>query len=214
MTLTTYAQKDVTKFLGIPVDGTKNQMIQKLKAKGFVSSSWDKDVLEGQFNGAEVNIHIVTNNNKVWRIAVFDAHSIDWEKAIIRYNILLSQFKNKSDKYSTINGIEITEHFDETAKYVFDVMVEANNYLCFFVQESEKYVMEKIRPNLLTKYTNEQLNNPDLQTYSNICLQKIDYFKSSPKKVYMNIFEEKPEEYCIALYYDNDINNKNNGEDL
>ena len=30
-----YAQKDVTKFLGIPVDGTKSAMIQKLKAKGF-----------------------------------------------------------------------------------------------------------------------------------------------------------------------------------
>ena len=30
-----FAQKDVTKFLGIPVDGTKTQMIQKLKAKGF-----------------------------------------------------------------------------------------------------------------------------------------------------------------------------------
>ena len=32
----TFAQKDVTKFLGIPVDGTKAEMMQKLKAKGFV----------------------------------------------------------------------------------------------------------------------------------------------------------------------------------
>ena len=29
------AQKDVTKFLGIPVDGLKPAMMQKLKAKGF-----------------------------------------------------------------------------------------------------------------------------------------------------------------------------------
>lgn len=28
-----YAQKDVTKFLGIPVDGTKTAMIQNLKPK-------------------------------------------------------------------------------------------------------------------------------------------------------------------------------------
>ncbi|WP_417178871.1 hypothetical protein [Barnesiella intestinihominis] len=34
-----YAQKDVTKFLGIPVDGTKTAMIQKLKAKGFTPST-------------------------------------------------------------------------------------------------------------------------------------------------------------------------------
>ena len=30
-----YAQKDVTQFLGIPVDGSKSEMIKKLKAKGF-----------------------------------------------------------------------------------------------------------------------------------------------------------------------------------
>lgn len=39
-----YAQKDVTKFLGIPVDGTKTAMIQKLKAKGFTPSTWDKNI--------------------------------------------------------------------------------------------------------------------------------------------------------------------------
>ena len=31
---TVFAQKEVTKFLGIPVDGFKSEMIQKLKAKG------------------------------------------------------------------------------------------------------------------------------------------------------------------------------------
>lgn len=33
--LTMLAQKDITKFMGIPVDGFKKDMIQKLKAKGF-----------------------------------------------------------------------------------------------------------------------------------------------------------------------------------
>ena len=47
-------EKDVTKFLGIPVDGYKPAMIEKLKAKGFTSTTWDKDVLEGEFNGADV----------------------------------------------------------------------------------------------------------------------------------------------------------------
>ena len=40
--LAMYAQKDVTKFLGIPVDGTKSEMIKKLKEKGFTESSYDK----------------------------------------------------------------------------------------------------------------------------------------------------------------------------
>ena len=34
------------------------------RAKGYTSSPLDKDVLVGEFNGADVNIHVVTNNNK------------------------------------------------------------------------------------------------------------------------------------------------------
>ena len=60
-----HAQNDVTRFLGIPVDGTKYEMIQKLKAKGFQSTPFDKDVLTGEFNGTDVNIYVVTTNNKV-----------------------------------------------------------------------------------------------------------------------------------------------------
>ena len=56
-----YAQKDVTQFLGIPIDGSKSAMIQKLKAKGFKANSYNKDVLEGEFNGMDVNVHVATN---------------------------------------------------------------------------------------------------------------------------------------------------------
>ena len=58
-----YAQKDVTKFLGIPVDGTKTAMIQKLKAKGFQYNS-SGDYLTGEFNGRDVRISVVFENNK------------------------------------------------------------------------------------------------------------------------------------------------------
>ena len=37
-TMALYAQKDVTKFLGIPVDGSESEMVKKLKEKGFRSS--------------------------------------------------------------------------------------------------------------------------------------------------------------------------------
>ena len=65
-------EKDVTKFLGIPVDGYKPAMIEKLKAKGFTPAIAGKDVLEGEFNGADVQVSIATNNNKVWRIMLAD----------------------------------------------------------------------------------------------------------------------------------------------
>jgi hypothetical protein len=65
-----YAQKDVTQFLDIPVDGFKPEMIKKLKSKGYTINQYSEDILEGEFNGTDVNIGIATNNNKVWRIAV------------------------------------------------------------------------------------------------------------------------------------------------
>ena len=35
VTISAFGQSDVTKFLGIPVDGFKSEMIQKLKEKDF-----------------------------------------------------------------------------------------------------------------------------------------------------------------------------------
>ena len=47
VSLTSFAQKDVTKFLGIPVDGTVAAMKQKLMAKGFNSRHIMKTNLKG-----------------------------------------------------------------------------------------------------------------------------------------------------------------------
>lgn len=91
-----YAQKDVTEFLGIPVDGTKQQMIENLKAKGFVYDS-KEDVLSGEFNGEEVFIQVQTQGNKVWRLAVIDKSFRNETQIKIRFNNLVRQFvKNES----------------------------------------------------------------------------------------------------------------------
>ena len=69
-TITSFAQqKDVTSFLGIPVDGTVLSMKQKLVSKGFVPKKvGTNEFLEGEFNGCNVHVYIRTNNNKVYRI--------------------------------------------------------------------------------------------------------------------------------------------------
>ena len=90
-----YAQNEVTKFLGIPIDGTKADMIQKIKAKGF-SYNAQEDCLEGIFNGENVYISILTNKSKVWRIAVTDK---------TRFNKLCQQF-NDNPKYYSLKGIQ------------------------------------------------------------------------------------------------------------
>ena len=96
-----HAQEDVTKFLGIPVDGSKSEMIQKLKAKGFTNTSSEKDILEGEFNGRNVIITIATNGNKVYRIMVQDSYPVDEGSIKIRFNNLAQQFLNNK-KYSPL----------------------------------------------------------------------------------------------------------------
>ena len=57
LTLSLYAQNDVTTFLGIPVDGFKSEMRQKLITKGFTPKKvGTNEYLEGDFNGTDVHI--------------------------------------------------------------------------------------------------------------------------------------------------------------
>ena len=105
-----FAQNEVTRFLGIPVDGYKSEMIQKLKGKGFKYNS-TKDCLEGEFNGNEVEISVVTNNNKVYRIAVFDKYYSNESDIKIKFNKLCSQFENNS-KYIGSSEQKISEKED------------------------------------------------------------------------------------------------------
>lgn len=130
LALAAHAQKDVTKFLGIPVDGSKSEIIQKLKAKGYkynVTHDW----LEGEFNGSDVIISIHTYNNKVWRIVVTDFDNDDETNIKIRFNKLCRQFNNNK-KYvqSSLNDFTIPE--DEDISY--EMLVHKKRYEASFFQ--------------------------------------------------------------------------------
>ena len=85
------------KFLGIPVEGAKQDVISQLKAKGFQYFSHN-DCLVGQFNGHDVELHVITNHGNVYRIVV-EYPSVSYESQIINeYNALLGQFE-KNRKY-------------------------------------------------------------------------------------------------------------------
>lgn len=130
--VTAFAQKDVTHFLGIPVDGFKHDMIRELKAKGFVSSSHDKDVLEGEFNGTQVEIHVLTNNNRVYRIAVVDVGMQNETDIRIRFNKLCRQFENNG-KYISFGNYIIDE--DEDISY--EITVNKKRYEAVFYQKAQ-----------------------------------------------------------------------------
>jgi len=123
-----YAQKEVTKFLGIPVDGSKSSMIQKLKNKGFVYDP-SADYLKGEFNGQQVDVYVVTNNNKVYRIMVCDKNDWDEGQIKIRYNTLCRQFAN-NQKYVPLDAEELSESEDIS----YEMTVNKKEYQATYAQ--------------------------------------------------------------------------------
>ena len=210
--LTTLAQNDVTKFLGIPVDGTKSEMIRKLKAKGFKNSPYDNEILEGEFNGYQVNIHIATNNNKVSRIMVADKNYIDATAIKIRFNKLCTQFHNNKkyienalDDY--INDIIISD----TENLLYEISVKKKRYEAVFHQKPDTTgLSNKIMLKLKDKYTIEQLENPteEIRYYTMSLILDLAY-----QKTVWFMISENYGKYYISMYYDNEYN-RANGEDL
>lgn len=208
--------KDVTKFLGIPVDGTKAAMIQKLRAKGFHRNYNSAKVLTGRFNGVDVNVHIDTNNGKVCRIMVCDANTIDETSIRIRFNILCEQFTNNS-KYFNFSGADQKIPDDENISY--EMTVNKKRYEALFYQVPDTTTTDyknykKEIQSLLSKYTPEQLENPSEEVSNDIfgMLNKHTSEKIIKKPVWFMISEYYGK-YYITMFYDNEYN-RANGEDL
>lgn len=125
-----FAQVEVTKFLGIPVDGTKEEMVSKLKTKGFTRVQ-GTDMFEGEFNGKNVYILIQTNNRKVWRIGLIDKSGCDETQIKINFNNLCHQFEENS-KYIEFGDQTIPEN--ENISY--EMFVNSKRYEAVFFQKS------------------------------------------------------------------------------
>ena len=166
--------KDVTKFLGIPVDGYKPAMIEKLKAKGFTSTTWDKEVLEGEFNGTEVQVHIVTHNNKVYRIMLADKNTRGETDIKVRFNRLCQQFRN-NPKYKTFRTEE-EQTIPDNEDLSYEITVHDKRYEASFYQISQLdtvAIYNKSKQSLLSKYTQEQLDNPTEEISTEIRMEYI-----------------------------------------
>ena len=216
-----YAQNEVTQFLGIPVDGSKSEMIQKLKAKGFQYNS-ELDRLEGEFNGRNSHIHVVTNNNKVYRIMVTDAIGSDESDIKIRFNTLCRQFEN-NPKYEPMIDKDQSIPDDEDLSY--EIKVNKKRYEAGFYQIPAPLdtvaIYNESKQSLLDKYTQEQLDNPTEEISAEIQLEYLinkskydlqNLLTMSNKLVWFMI-DDILGRYNILLFYDN-VYNQANGEDL
>lgn len=216
-TITSFAQqKDVTSFLGIPVDGTVLSMKQKLVSKGFVPKKvGTNEFLESEFNGRNVHVYIRTNNNKVYRIMVADKNNVDEAQIKIRFNNLVSQFENNK-RYISLDKYTLSDEEDIS----YEMTVHNKNYEAAFYQvpNMEKadtlVLQEKVRNELLSKYTEAELKNPSEEITKEIANTtiKIGTELMLMKPVWFKIVRVNGE-YFICMFYDNEYN-RSHGEDL
>lgn len=217
-TITSFAQqKDVTSFLGIPVDGTVLSMKQKLVSKGFVPKKvGTNEFLEGEFNGCNVNVYIRTNNNKVYRIMVADNNTVDEAQIKIRFNNLVSQFENNK-RYIPHDKFTLSDEED----IFYEMTVHNKSYEALFYQvpNMEKAdtlaLQKKVLSELLSKYTEAELINPSEEITKEIqnTAIKIGTELMLMKPVWFKIVKSDMDEYYICMFYDNEYN-RSHGEDL
>ncbi len=210
-----FGQKEVTKFLGIPVDGTKAEMRQKLISKGFeYHTSSSGDYFTGEFNGRDVMIRIVTNNNKVWRIAIFDQKNCSESQIKTRYNTLIEQFKNNKRYEPSVATTPIPE--DEHISY--EMSVNNKEYQTVFYQfdqdKFEKMVDEEFAKNFSSADAKE-LTDEYLESMKNLLrsTKKLALMDEMFNRTVWFTIGKQYGEYYIIMFYDN-IYNQANGDDL
>ena len=194
-TITSFAQqKDVTSFLGIPVDGTVSSMKQKLVSKGFVPKKvGTNEFLEGEFNGTDVHVYIATNNNKVYRIMLCDANTQNEANIKIRFNKLVSQFENNK-RYITYDKFTLSD--EEDISYEMTVHNKSYEALFFQVPNMEKADTLALQKNVLNELLRKN-KEAELMFM---------------KPVWLKIVRVNGE-YFICMFYDNEYN-RSHGEDL
>ena len=214
--LIVFAQKDVTTFLGIPVDGYRSEMRKKIIAKGFTPNKFEgTEYFEGEFNGTDVHLYIGTNNNKVYRIMLSDVKTRSEAEIIIRFNNLIYQFK-KNERYISI----LDESIPDGEDISYEMMVNNKVYDAHFYQKPDYNKVDtvalqnQIQQRILSKYSQEELDDPSEEQKEEIlqAALEIEFELLSKKLVWFRICELYGE-YYITMYYDNEYNHAD-GEDL
>lgn len=208
----------ITEFMGIPVDGYKQDMIKKLESKGFVYNE-DLDRLEGEFNGEDVYISIVTNNNKVWRIAIFEKIRRNEQQIKVRFNRLCEQFENNK-KYIFLGESQV---IPKETNISYEMSIKNRSFEASYFQEIDINKIDTISfKNHFLEITDEaneslkeKLNEKQVDEIKEIIKSDFGLFVTilkTKKHVWFTIFKNYGM-YYITLFYDNEYN-KANGEDL
>jgi hypothetical protein len=207
------AQNDVTQFLGIPIDGTKSEMINKLKSIGYTLIDYNEGKLEGEFNGTEVDLYVVTYKNKVYRILIVDKNYVT-DKLMIkrRFNNLMRQFQdNKS--YIPLSDSEWTvSYITDNENIEYEILIRNKRYIATYYQNlknRESYLKELTE--ILEKTMRNEISRERAAKLEEEIHKKL-YFSFYDRRVWFTIMPIEGT-YKVLIYYDN-VHNMPKGEDL
>ena len=205
------------KFLGIPVDGKKSNLIFQLRQKGFTYDA-KEDILTGKFNGMESNIIVSENYGKVDRVCVIDENGCDEAQIRIRYNTLLKQLKD-NEKYLELDENQPIPD-DEDISYEMSVHSKTYDATFYFnpiygwTDEDNMKLAESIRAELDAQIESGEYKDPTeektTQLLQVMAAQRLIGMLDG--QVWFRIVKRYGD-YYIAMYYDN-LKNRPNGEDL
>lgn len=218
MTFVAMAQTPATlKFLGIPVDGSKTEMIRQLRQKGFAYDA-KEDLLTGTFNGMESNVRIHENNGKVDRVYIADANTCNEAQIRIRFNNLLQQFK-ANEKY-----VEMEENkpISEKEDISYEMTVNSKNYDAAFYLNPTYGFSEEDNVRIATNLAEELQAKIDAGEYEDMTDEKsTEILQTMAVQKLISMIEGQVwfriakyyGDYYLTIYYDN-LKNRPNGEDL
>lgn len=233
-----YESDFTPQFMGIPVDGTKADMIDAIKAKGF---KYDQEYgfFTGEFNGRSAHVFIHTNHDVVDRIMVTYS-SIRESQIKNEYNSLLRQFKRNTKYIELIENepipesedisYEMTVHRKDYQSVFFylpttisiPALSKATKELIVAIRNGEKIEeLEELNSDLDVDAFNEIKDAKDesWEAFMNLSNEEwedavkfIFFGEERPNSIWFSISEYLGE-YSINIYYDNEAN-RPNGEDL
>ena len=220
-TIVSFSQStdNTLKFLGHPVDGSKESMERHLRSRGFKYMDYT-DSYQGKFNGKEVDVFISVNSrNLVDRIYVSFPKTNSESTIINEYNRLLEQFE-ENEKYVPL--MEENSKIPTNEDISYEMSIKNKVYQSSFYSIPDSTVLKQEIQSSLTeeqferlqqlkseKISEEDLNIEDIQTIMTV-------LEITQKVITGNVWftiHEKYGYYNIGLYYDN-LKNRPNGEDL
>lgn len=199
--------ESVLKFMDVPIDGLKSQMIVELEDKGFRGDLSGK--MTGMFNGEKVSLSISTNHGLVDGVMVEYPRCERSNDTRVKYNVLLSRF-NRNAKYVSVSpraeipaGEDILNNIGRNSKYYDAVYfflrpeISVKQWTEDFKQEYQKHY-NKPQQGLSYEEMEEALFCLPMKTTS--AVSGVVWFTMS-------------DPYSIIINYVN-LNNRPRGEDL